>query len=174
MSGELLYALGGQGELICVDLTGKEVWRKNLVKDLGGEMMTQWGYSESPLIDGDLLICTPGGIEGTFAALDRKTGAVEWRSKDLKNAAAYSSVVVAEINGVRQYVGNSVKDPDGGFVSGIAAADGKVLWSAPIFEGARYALSPTPIVKDNLVYVTTYTGQSGACHLYRDRQGYES
>jgi outer membrane protein assembly factor BamB len=166
VAGDLIYCLGGQGDLVCVDLKGKEKWRKNMIKDLGGEMMTEWGYSESPLVDGDLVLCTPGGKDGTFAALDRKTGAVKWRSKELKNSAPYSSLVVATINGVRQYIGNSYDAEVGGFISGIDAAKGTVLWSMPIFEGASYNLSPTPIVKDNLVYITSSTGSGGGCHLF--------
>src|SRR5437660_11580281 len=86
IDGTRLYALGGQGDLICLDISGKEpkeAWRKSMIKDLGGELMFHtysWGYCESPLIDGKLLICTPGGAQGTLAALDKMTGAVVWRS----------------------------------------------------------------------------------------------
>ena len=127
-------------------------------------MMTQWGYSESPLVDGDLVICTPGGTKGTLAALDKKTGDVEWRSKELKNNAPYSSVVAAEINGVRQYIVNSFDDGKG-FTSGVAAKDGKLLWSMQIFDAPCFAIGPNPIIKDNLVYVTV--GSDGnCCHLF--------
>ena len=167
IDGNHLYALGGQGELVCLDIAakGKEVWRKNLPKDLGGEMMTGWGFSESPLIDGPLLLCTPGGAQGTVAALNKMTGTLVWQSKELKNKAPYSSIVVAEIHGVRQYVQNSFVDVTGGFVSGIAAQDGKVLWTMPTFKGDSYNIGPTPIVKDNLVYVSTQNGVTG-CHLF--------
>ena len=78
VDGDLLFALSSTGNLVCVDITnrnkGKAVWRKNLVKDFNGRLMTPWGYSESPLVDGDRLIVTPGGTDGTLAALDKKTG----------------------------------------------------------------------------------------------------
>ena len=102
VDGDFVYGLGAQGELVCVDGgSGGVVWRKNLKTDLGGEMWSEWGYSESPLVDGDLVVCTPGGKNGTLAALDKKTGAVRWRSKDWTDKAAYSSVVAAEVGGVR-------------------------------------------------------------------------
>ncbi len=166
VDGDHLYVLDGQGELVCLETAkGNEVWRKNLVKDLGGELMTKWGYSESPLADGDLLICTPGGKKGSLAALNKKTGAVVWQSGELKNYAPYSSVVVSEAGGIRQYVQTSyINDIEGGAVSGFAAKDGKVLWSAPIFSGQSTAICPTPIVQKNLVYVTS--GYGAGCHLF--------
>ena len=137
VDGDYLYALDGTGELVCLETAkGKEIWRKNLIKDLGGEMMTEWGFSESVLIDGDKLICTPGGDKGTLAALDKKTGAVLWRSTELKNKAPYSSMMVADIGGVRQYIQNSfIGKTEGGTVSGFAAKDGKLLWKGAAFEG---------------------------------------
>jgi len=170
IDGNFLYALGGQGELVCLDVAqkGKEIWRKNLIKDLNGEMMSEWGYSESPLVDGDKLICTPGGPDGTLAALDKKTGAILWRSTGLKQRAPYMSAVVAEIHGVRQYIQTSIaSDKNDGFVSGIAATDGKLLWSAPLFKGFIYALaSSPPIVVDSTVYVTYLSESLSNCHRF--------
>jgi outer membrane protein assembly factor BamB len=160
VDGKLLFALGGHGTLVCVETDkGKELWRKDLAKDLGGEMMSEWGYSESPLVDGDLVIVTPGGEKGTLAALKKATGEVVWRSKELTNKAPYSSVVVTDAGGVRQYVQTSyISDEKGGVVSGVRAKDGKLLWTHPFHEGDSYAIVPTPIVKDNLVYVTAGYG----------------
>src|SRR6185369_17006506 len=79
VDGDRVYALGGQGELVCAEAAGgRERWRVNLQKDLGGAMMSGWGYTESPLVDGDKLVCTPGGGKGTLAALDKRTGKVLW------------------------------------------------------------------------------------------------
>jgi outer membrane protein assembly factor BamB len=166
VDGKHIYALGAQGELICVEAAGgKEVWRKNLIKDIGGEMMTEWGYSESPLVDGSKLIVTPGGDKGTLAALNKTTGEVIWRSTGLKNKAPYSSVMVSEAGGVRQYVQNSyISDDEGGVVSGFDARDGKVLWTMPLNKLSSYAIAPTPIVRGNLVYVTA--GYDYGCHLF--------
>lgn len=174
IDGDRVYVLGGYGDLVCFDIAKRaEVWRKNLVKDLGGEMMfsgvakppAEWGYSESPLVDGDWVICTPGGAKGTLAALDKKTGALVWQSKKLTNQAPYSSVVVSEAGGVRQYIQTSYSSsPEGGFISGFAAKTGELLWTQPIFKRSSYAIAPTPIVHDNLVYITS--GYGGGCHLF--------
>jgi outer membrane protein assembly factor BamB len=154
-----VFALGQWGDLVCLDaVTGKEVWRKILPKDLEGRMMSGWGYSESPLVDGDRLVCTPGGPKGTLVALDKKTGAVLWRSSGLTDRAAYCSIVPANIGGARQYI--QLTDSS---VAGVASEDGHLLWRA-LRRGA-IAVIPTPIVKDDLVFVTS--GYTIGCHLFR-------
>ncbi|MBI1831275.1 MAG: PQQ-like beta-propeller repeat protein [Planctomycetes bacterium] len=163
VDGNLVFALGGQGELICVDTTGKEKWRKNLIADFGGEMMSKWGYSESPLVDGDLVICTPGGNRGTLLALDKKTGAEKWRTKKWTNTAPFSSPVVADIHGKRQYIQvGYVNEFEGAVIAGVNAKDGTVLWKHAITSGGAYSVSPTPIVKGNKVYVST----EDSCQLF--------
>jgi outer membrane protein assembly factor BamB len=161
VDGDRLYALGGQGSLVCIDLkSGRKRWSLSMQKDLGGQMMSGWGYSESPLVDGDKLICTPGGSKGTLAALDKNTGKVTWRSEATHNAA-YSSVVVAEIGGIHQYV-----QLTGDGVFGAAAKDGKTLWENPL-GGCRTATIPTPIVQGDHVFVTSGydNSKAGLLHL---------
>jgi hypothetical protein len=169
IDGQHLYAIGGQGILVCLDLAqqGKELWRKDFIKDLGGQMMTQWGYSESPLVDGNLLVCAPGGKEGAIAALEKKTGKLVWRTQDLPYKATYGSAVAAKLHGVGQYLHTCfIDDQKGALVVGLAAKDGKVLWSAPIFEGDSYSASATPLVVDSKVYVTTLSETVTGCHLF--------
>src|SRR5262249_31427193 len=80
VDGELLYALGSNGDLAClVTATGEMRWHKSLRDDFGGEP-GKWAYAESPLIDGNVLVCTPGGGEATLVALNKKTGDVIWKS----------------------------------------------------------------------------------------------
>ena len=109
-------------------------------------MWSEWGYSESPLVDGDRVICTPGGPKGTLAALDRKTGEVLWRSKEWTDKAAYSSVVETEVGGVRLYV-----QMTGESVAGVAADDGRLLWRCS--RSGPTAPVPTPIAAEECVYV---------------------
>jgi outer membrane protein assembly factor BamB len=166
VDGDHLYVLGGYGDLACFKTDGTEVWRKNLVKELGGELMSRWGYSESPLVDGDKLICTPGGSKGTLAALDKKDGTVRWRSEGLTDSATYASVVVATIGGVRQYVVMTYAEGKHIGVAGVAADDGKLLWFQAIATGTNsesYAVIPTPLVQGNKIYVTE--GYVAGCRL---------
>jgi outer membrane protein assembly factor BamB len=119
-------------------------------KDFGGTM-PGWGYAESPLVDGNKVVCTPGGSQGAIVALDKNSGAVLWRSQDFTDNAQYSSLVPAEIGGVRQYI-----QLTGRSVVGVSAADGKLLWRAS--RRGDVAVIPTPIYKDGFVYVTSGYG----------------
>ena len=151
VDGDQVYALGAKGGLICANVgDGKVNWRVELVKDLGGKV-PGWGYTESVLVDGDLVICTPGGKRGSLAAIDKKTGKVIWRSSDWTDGAQYASVVPAELNGQRQFIQLTQKT-----LAGVSARDGSVLWRNA-WPG-RTAVIPTPIVHRNEVYISSGYG----------------
>ena len=159
VDGKLVYALGQFGDLVCLQTSdGKEVWRKSLAGDFGGKMMSGWGNSESPLVLGDKLLCTPGGAAGTVVALNKKTGALLWRSAELTDAAAYSSLISAKIAGKLQVIVVT-----GAHVAGIDPDTGKLLWSAP--RTGATAVAPTPICKDDCVFVTS--GYGAGCNLFK-------
>lgn len=152
----LVYALGAKGTLVCVHAKdGSEVWRTHLQDDLAGTE-PQWGYAESVLLDGDKLLCTPGGKEGAIAALDKATGKVLWRAKDLDDTAHYSSILSVNINGQPQYVQLLEKR-----LVGISPDDGRLLWQSE-FPG-RVAVIPTPVVYENKVFGTA--GYGAGCTL---------
>ena len=158
VDGDTLFLIRGGGQLHCLSASdGEMLWQKDFRKDLGGEFMSQsdWGYSESPLVDNNLVICTPGGDEGTLAALNKHTGEVVWRSAEWTDAGGYSSPIVVEIDGIRQYIQFAREG-----VAGVAAADGKLLWNANL-AGNRVAVIPTPIYHDHIVYVTS--GYNSGC-----------
>ncbi len=158
VASDLVFALDAWGELICVSAAdGKEQWRKSFTTDFGGKPPT-WGFSESPLVDGDRVVVTPGGKSGAMVALDKKTGRVLWQSKDFTDDAHYSSIVPAEIGGMRQYVQLTAAS-----VVGISAKDGAMLWRAS--RRGNVAVIPTPIVAGNQVYVTS--GYGAGCNLFK-------
>ena len=104
VDGDVLYALGSDGDLACLTTAGEVRWAKNLRSDFGGQP-GNWAYAESPLIDGDVLVCTPGGKEATIVALNKKTGDVVWKcAVPGGDDAAYASAIVVEVGGVKQYV----------------------------------------------------------------------
>jgi len=159
VDGALVYALGQHGDLVCLHASdGKEVWRKSLTGDFGGKMMSGWGYSESPLVIGNQLLCTPGGTAGSVVALSKKTGAVLWRCAELTDSAAYSSLVIAKLAGAPQVVVLT-----GAHVAGIDPDSGKLLWSTP--REGRTAVAPTPVCKDDCVFVTS--GYGVGCNLFK-------
>ena len=156
VDGNKLYLIRGIGQIHCLSAAdGKVIWQKDLVKDFGGRIMSRWGYSESPLVDGNLVICTPGGRQGTLIALDKNTGNLVWACKEWTDDAGHSSPIVVEVDGVRQYIQES-----GRGVAGVSTTNGKLLWKVDI-SGFRTAVIPTPIYRDNMVYVTS--GYNAGC-----------
>ncbi len=159
VDGDRIYTLSVGGQLVCFNATnGEVIWQRHLKEDFSGNMMSGWGYSESPLIDGNKLICTPGGPEGTLLALNKKTGKRIWQSQEWTDDAAYSSIIVREWNGFRQYIQLTEKH-----VAGVAAEDGSVLWQVPR-DGSSPAVIPTPVAEDHKVYVTS--GYGVGCNLF--------
>jgi outer membrane protein assembly factor BamB len=169
VDGELLYALGTEGDLVCLDTaTGAEHWRKSLPIDFGGKMMSRWKFSESPLVDGPKLICTPGGEDATLVALDKKTGEFIWKcsvpalGEKGKDGAGYASARVAEIDGVRQYI-----QLIGRGLVAVEAESGKFLWG---YNGIANGVAniPMPIIRGRYVFTTTdYNAGSALLRISR-------
>ena len=163
VEGPLLYALGSDGDLACIEAaSGKVRWQKNLRLDFGGKP-GKWAYSESPLVDGDVLVCTPGGSMATVVALNKKSGDVIWKSA-IGDQAAYASVVISEAGGVKQYVQFLEKG-----VVGLDAKTGKLLWRYDKTAEGSPANIPTPIVDKDYVY--TATGRAGGGLIKLKREG---
>ncbi|MEM0895643.1 MAG: PQQ-binding-like beta-propeller repeat protein [Verrucomicrobiota bacterium] len=152
VSGGMVYVLGVAGDVVCFDAeNGKEKWRKNLVDDFGGQL-SKWGYSESPTVDGDKVLVTPGGSEGAIVALDKNSGRTIWQSTDLTDRAEYSSVVVADVDGKKQYIQLFEKT-----LAGLDAESGDVIWKSN-WEPGKVAVIPTPVYRDGHVYMTSGYG----------------
>ena len=171
--GDLLYAVGTEGDLVCLEAaTGKERWRRSLERDFGGRMMSGWKFSESPLVDGERLLVTPGAPDAAIVALDKKSGKEIWRAAvpELgpkgRDGAAYSSIVVSEGAGVRQYV-----QLMGRGVIGVRASDGKFLWGNNRVANQTANIS-TPVVRgDNVFASTGYQTGSVLLKLARTADG---
>jgi outer membrane protein assembly factor BamB len=162
---DLVFALGSRGDLVCCRIaTGEVVWRRNLPADFGGRMMSGWGYSESLLVDGDRLICTPGGDKAMLVALDRKSGQEVWRctmpniGDKGADGAGYSSIVISGGGGRKQYVQFT-----GRGLIGVSANDSKFLWGYNKIANSVANIS-TPIFDGDFVFDSA-AYQSGAVKL---------
>jgi outer membrane protein assembly factor BamB len=169
--GKFVYALTPHGDLVCLAAANGAVrWQRNLSKDFGGKMMSGWGYSESPLIDGNRIVCTPGANDAALVALDRKSGKTLWQAKvEDCGGSGYSSVVKCKPGGVDQYV--TVLGKTGGAV-GVRASDGKLLWRHAGVAG-KVANIPTPIVRGDYVFYTTGYDDGGSALLKISKKGDE-
>lgn len=165
IDGNRAYVVSSDGAIACLDTAdGRVVWQKSF-KDWGGRMMSIWGFSESPLVDGDHVICTPGGDDAMLVCLDKATGAEVWKTAvpDFgtagKPGAGYSSIIISEAAGVKQYV-----QLVGRGVIGVRASDGKLLWSYNRVANP-VANIPTCIASGDFVFASTGYDDGGSALL---------
>ena len=172
IDGDRLYAIASSGKIACLKKAdGSLVWSKDFA-EWGGKMMSGWGFSESPLVDGDRVLCTPGGAGAMIVALDKQTGKEIWRSSlpsagaARKEGAGYSSIVISDACGVKQYV-----QLVGRGVISVRASDGKFLWSYNRVANGT-ANIPTPIISGDFVFCSTgYQTGAALLKLVKDGDG---
>lgn len=155
VEADRVYVEGGNGDVTCLQAeTGKTIWHVNLRSDFKGGL-PGWGYSESPLIEGDLVIVTPGGNQGTLAALNKMTGKEVWRSGEVTERAHYASPIAHTMHGIRQIIQFGRQS-----VFAVAAKDGRFLWryAAPANGTANCA---TPLAYENYVFGSSSYGKGG-------------
>lgn len=177
VDGDKLYAISSDGQIACLKVSdGSIIWKKSFEGEWKGRMMSGWGYSESPFVDGDRVLCTPGSPEAMIVCLDKLTGKEIWRSavpdtgSKGSPGAGYSVMVISEAAGIKQYV-----QLIGRGLIGVRASDGKHLWSYnKIANGV--ADIPTPIVSGDYVFGSTGydDGGSALLKLKRDGDGIEA
>jgi outer membrane protein assembly factor BamB len=166
VDGDRVYAVSARGQLLCCKTAdGTELWRRSYPEDFKGKTGA-WGWSDRPLVDGDRLICTPGGPEATVVALEKKMGKVVWQCTAPSGYYAdYSATVVAEVGGVRQFVVFL-----GRGLVGIAAETGKCLWT---YEGVtgRFGNNYTPLVRGDSIFCASGYGRAMALLKLIPEQG---
>jgi len=171
VDGERLYVVGMSGNVACLRVEdGKVVWQRSMTEDFGG-IVPPWSYRESPLVDGDRVICTPGGSEATIVALDKATGETIWTCRtsgaaegdDQEGAqirrrpgAGYSSPIAIDFEGRRQYVQFTADA-----LVGVAAKDGHLLWSYEKPSNEHGINCSTPLFHDGLVFAASAYGNGG-------------
>ena len=148
VDGDVIYVLTESGDLACLKVDGREVWRRNILREFNGRQL-QWLISESPLVDGQFLIVSPGGPGAGMVKLDKMTGKTVWTSKELSDPAGYSSPIAADVQGVRTYLTFTA-----GAGVGVRASDGKLMFR---YDRAANGVAniTTPIFFDNKVFFTS-------------------
>jgi outer membrane protein assembly factor BamB len=168
VDGDHLYCLASDGQLACLDKAGKVKWTKNLARDFGGKV-GNWAYTESVLVDGDLVVCTPGGKKAALAALNKTTGEPVWMTeRSEEEIADYASIMPVETGRGKEYV-----QFFRGGVIGVDAKTGKFLWryTATIAFGANIL---TPVVQGNKVFTSGSRAGGGLIELVATTDGVEA
>jgi len=176
---DLIYIESGAGAVYCLQTeNGEEVWSRDFIQDFGADSVIQFGYSESPLIDGDHLICVPGGKENNVVALNRFTGDIVWNSKGNGEEATYNSPILIEMGAQRLVIAMTA-----GSVMGIDAAIGEMYWqieqtqqnkihaNTPLFADGRLLVSSAdPTSTSGLVQIELLDEGKKAQVVWRDRK----
>lgn len=170
VDGELLFALGSDGDLACVSTKDGTIrWQKNVRTEFGGKP-GEWAYSESPLVDGDTVVCSPGGADATIVALRKNTGEVLWKCAiPESDKAAFSSAIIVTTGGVKQYV----QMIDKGLV-GVDAKSGKLLWRFARAVSKYGANIPSPTAAGDVIYCGSAGTGGGAVKLEAKNGGVEA
>ncbi len=156
VDGDRLYVLTESGDLACLKAQdGTAIWQRNILTDFGARNIS-WLVSESPLVDGNMVIVTPGGRGAGIVALDKMSGKTIWTSKELSDEAGYASCVVADVQGVRTVM---TLTADAGV--GVRESDGKLMWRYQRVANSTANIT-TPIYSDNKVFYTSAYGAGGA------------
>lgn len=152
VDGDRVYALSEDGDLRCLRAKdGSSVWHRNILKEYDGRN-PHWLLSESPLVDGKMLIVTPGGAEAGMVALDKMTGKDIWAAKELKDPAGYSSAIVADVQGVRTVMNLTARSG-----VGVRLSDGKLMWRYERVANGTANVA-TPVYSENKVFYTSDYG----------------
>lgn len=163
IDGNRLYILSGLGVAYCIDLEKKSVlWNVDVLKKFGGENNT-WTLAESLLVDGDRVICTPGGVEGGIVALNKMNGETVWATKGINDKASYCSPAIVTHNGKRILLTETET-----LVVGVNPDNGALLWTYP--HKTEYNIhAVTPVYGNGLVYFSGgYGSGGGALELSAD------
>jgi outer membrane protein assembly factor BamB len=154
VDGDRLYALTEGGDLASLTTDGTVVWQRNILRDFGGRQL-QWLISESPLVDGPHVVVSPGGPGAGMVKLDKMTGKTVWTTKDLSDPAGYSSIIAADVQGVRTYMTFTAAAG-----IGVRASDGKLMFRYSKAANGTANIT-TPIFFNDKVFFTSAYGTGG-------------
>ena len=150
-----IYLMTGEGAVVCVNTAdGEIVWQVDMIKSFGARNL-RWGMTESLLVDGDRVFCTPGGSDVMIAILDRHTGKTIKKIKGNGEESSYCSPVLIKHNNKRY-----ILTMTGRSVVGLDAESGEYLWRHEHIT--QYDINPnTPYYQDGFIYVVSGYGTGG-------------
>ena len=152
IDGSRVYHESPLGQIVCLDAkTGNEIWTLNILDEFEAQNIT-WALAESLLVDGDRLICCPGGRNASVVALNKNTGATIWTAKSTGDLAGYATPSLIENGGMRIILAMNQKA-----LIGVRAESGELLFRHP--HETRYDANATaPIFHDGRIFITSGYG----------------
>jgi outer membrane protein assembly factor BamB len=151
IDGDRVYSLTEDGQLTCMLASnGTTVWSRNILAEFHGPQ-AEWLLSESPLVDGNNVVVTPGGKGASLVALDKMTGKTLWTTSELSDPAGYASCIVADLQGVRTYMTLT-----GQAGVGVRASDGKLMWRYTKVANDTANVATPVFFEDKVFYTSAY------------------
>jgi len=200
VDGDRVYAIGNGGDVACLNVSdGKVVWRRSMVRDFGGRA-PGWAYRESPLVDGDKVVCTPGADDAMLVALNKMTGETMWKSK-VPAPAGGNAGGDGGRDGPPRGRGRGGRGGRGGFgggsgaayasavaidfagqreyvqftakgLVGVSASDGAFLWRYDKVANPNAINCMSPLYHDGMIFVSSaYGAGGGLVKLVKDGEG---
>jgi outer membrane protein assembly factor BamB len=147
--GDLVYFISGQGVVYCYKASdGVLVWSVDMVKKFSGRNNT-WGIAESVLIDGDILYCTPGGVDNNIVALNRLTGSTIWTSPGNRQPSAYCSPILVRHNTTKLIVTMTAES-----IVAVDAVTGQFYWKVDQFQTNKIHAN-SPVYSEGIIYCSS-------------------
>src|SRR5262249_12889056 len=163
VDGDRVYVLSEAGDLFCLKTDGAEVWHRNILRDFNGRQL-RWLISESPLVDGPHVVVSPGGGGRDGGAgmvkLDKMTGKTVWTARGLSDPAGYSSIIAADVQGVRTYMTFTAREG-----VGVRASDGKVMFRYPNAANGVANIATPLFFNDKVFFTSAYDTGGGLLDL---------
>lgn len=151
-----LYHLSPMGRLAAFKApTGEECWAVDL-KERFAARYGIWALAEHVIVDGNRVLCMPGGAKGRVVALDKNTGKILWTNTEIEHSAAYCSGTVVTYGGKRQFISLTQRS-----VVGVDVVTGELLWSAP-FRPMSPQNALTPVFHDGHVFIACGHSSGGS------------
>jgi outer membrane protein assembly factor BamB len=166
LEGDRLYYMNPHGDAVCLDAkTGEKIWGLNILKEFGSKNIT-WALAESLVIDGDHVVCLPGGPKVSMVALDKKTGKTVWKAASAEgDLAGYATPIIIKHGGLRIVLNMTAKA-----LIGVNADSGKLLFRYP-HKTAYDVNATTPIFHDGQVFISSGYGTTGSVMLKINVEG---
>ena len=142
--GERVFAYFGMHGLYCYDLTGKQLWKKDL-----GAYSTAMGFgtAASPVADGERVFVQIDNEEKSFlVALEAKTGKELWRVSRQEHTTYCSPLLWKNKQRTELVCGGGRK------ATAYEPATGKVLWELTLAGGSANA---SPVADEERLYFGT-------------------
>jgi len=150
-----IYLMSGQGKVVCFNTNdGVIVWEVDLIDVFGGRNL-RWGMTESLLVDGDRVFCTPGGSDAMMVILDRFSGKTQKIIEGNGEKSGYCSPWIITHNDKRLLLTMT-----GESVVGLDAETGDFLWRQE-HENGRGINPNTPLYHQGYIYAVSGYGRGG-------------